>query len=104
MLLTDPGDADVGFFADRLGVELELAETDRVRLELVAAEPRRTGPDDDGSTAFVVTFHGPASPVLDQGTWTLRGAGMDLPLFVVPAGPTEDDQAMRYDAVFTRLT
>ena len=103
MLLTDPGEADVRFFEERLGAELVLAETDRVRLELVAAEPRRTGPDDDGTTAFVVTFHGPPAPVLEQATWTLRGDEIDMPLFVVPTGPTEDARAMCYDAVFTRL-
>jgi len=49
-----------------------------------------------------VIFKGPASPLLQQGTYVLLHAGMgQVALFLVPLGPQSG--GMVYEAVFTRL-
>jgi hypothetical protein len=51
---------------------------------------------------FSVIFTGPASPWLQQGTYTLLHPQMQgLTLFLVPLGPR--DGRMVYEAVFARL-
>ena len=52
---------------------------------------------------FSVTFAGPPSPWLPQGTYALlHPQREELWLFLVPLGPRAD--RMIYEAVFTRLT
>lgn len=51
---------------------------------------------------FSLVFAGPASPWLQQGTYTLIHPQLfELALFLVPIGPGKD--GMRYEAVFSRL-
>ncbi|HEX4007810.1 MAG TPA: hypothetical protein VHX60_16670 [Acidobacteriaceae bacterium] len=51
---------------------------------------------------FSLTFAGPLSPSLPQGTYSLQPPQREeLSLFLVPLGPRGD--AMIYEAVFTRF-
>lgn len=69
-------------------LELEMAEvTDRSNAQI---------------EQFSVVFTGPASPWLQQGTYSLLHGEMgELGLFLVPLGPR--DERMFYEAVFSRL-
>lgn len=71
-----------------LALELEMAEvTDRSNAQI---------------EQFSVIFNGPATPWLQQGTYSLLHAGMgEVNLFLVPLGPR--DGQMFYEAVFSRL-
>lgn len=58
-----------------------------------------TGPDGTQRRQFSLLFTGPASPALEQATWTVRHAGLgETALFLVPLGPRAD--RMRYEAAF----
>ncbi|MBU2698244.1 MULTISPECIES: DUF6916 family protein [Pimelobacter] len=57
------------------------------------------GPDGAQRRQFSLLFTGPATPVLEQATWTVRHAGLgETALFLVPLGPSGD--RMRYEAAF----
>ncbi|AIY18090.1 hypothetical protein GUY44_24715 [Pimelobacter simplex] len=57
------------------------------------------GPDGTQRRQFSLLFSGPATPVLEQATWTVRHAGLgETALFLVPIGPRDD--RMRYEAAF----
>jgi len=85
-------------FAEHLNTVFRVEEPLALPLELSAV--------DEGSNAqveqFSLTFTGPESPWLRQGTYALKHetAG-EIELFLVPLGPR--DGRMIYESVFARL-
>lgn len=52
--------------------------------------------------AFSLIFHGPAEPLLPQGTYSLRNATLgELALFTVPLGPVPGEDGLRYEVIFS---
>jgi len=78
-------------------------------LRLASADDLRENPRADSGagrrTPFSLMFHGPATPLLPQGTYPLRHDTIgDFPLFLVPLGPVRNGPEMglmRYEAIFT---
>jgi hypothetical protein len=91
-------------FRDRVGERFHVAVGDQaVELELAEAtestEAGGPGPDGQERQQFSLVFRGPASAVLQQGTYQVTNAGMgELDLFLVPLGP--DGDSMQYEAAF----
>jgi hypothetical protein len=92
-------------FSGRLGDPFEVTVDDGPALTLVLAESSLgeelggPGPEGQERLQFSLTFRGPATPFLPQGTYELSHAELgELPLFLVPLGPQDDD--MRYEAAF----
>ncbi len=53
--------------------------------------------------AFSLVWRGPAQPILPQAIYQLRHPALSAPLdvFLVPLGPDNSAQGIRYEAVFT---
>jgi hypothetical protein len=65
----------------------------------VSAQPGGRGPEGQERAQFSLVFHGPAEPVLRQGTYVVSHEALgDQEMFLVPLGPGAD--AMRYEAAF----
>lgn len=85
------------------GFEMALDDGGTLALELTeattSAEPGGAGPDGQQRDQFSLVFHGPAAPVVPQGTYLLAHDDLgELELFLVPLGP--DPGGMRYEAAF----
>lgn len=99
----DLGDITVETFAGREGQRFWITFADaELDLELNTV---REAPDDWGSTGkrkqFSLIFHGPLEPVLGSQIWPLEHDELDkLEVFMVPVGPNEANDAMRYEVVF----
>ena len=92
-------------FSGRVGEPFEVTVDDRAPLALVLAESSLgtelggPGPEGQERSQFSLTFTGPATTFLPQGTYQLNHAELgELSLFLVPLGPQGDD--MRYEAAF----
>jgi hypothetical protein len=101
----DIADATLGFFRDRISQSFTVAagEASSLQLELLAAEPLRSGPSGvDPDRSFTLEFEGPTDAILSQGTFTVTHSDLDpAPIFLVPVLRT--DNGVRYQAVFNRL-
>lgn len=96
---------DADDFSALVGDPFEVALPDGAALALALDEVAvrdaagGTGPDGAERRQFSLLFSGPATPVLEQATWTVRHAGLgELALFLVPLGPRTE--RMRYEAAF----
>jgi hypothetical protein len=92
-------------FSGRIGESFEVTVDDTAPLGLVLAESSLgtelggPGPEGQERSQFSLTFRGPATPFLPQGTYELDHAELGaLSLFLVPLGPEGDE--MRYEAAF----
>jgi hypothetical protein len=84
-------------FEPHVGSDFVVTDTVRFRLDAVEAGHPRPEP---ARQPFALLFSGPPEPVIDQTTLRLVHAELgELDVFVVPIGA--DDEAVRYEAVFT---
>lgn len=65
-------------------------------LVLAGIEPIPHSPRPGGG--FRLTFRGPTTPYLPQGTYAFRFGDAELAIFIVPLGPR--DEHMQYEAIF----
>jgi hypothetical protein len=97
------GDITVETFAGREGQRFWITFTD-AELDLELATVTRA-PEHYGSTGkrdpFSVIFHGTLEHVLPAQIWPVQHEELGtMEFFLVPLGPNEAGEAMRYEAVF----
>jgi hypothetical protein len=100
----DVGDVTVETFAGREGQRFWIKFSD-AELDLELAEVNRV-PDDWGRPPerepFAVVFHGTLEHVLPQQIWPVDHEELGrIEMFLAPIGPTDTNDAMQYEAVFS---
>jgi len=84
-------------FAGSEGTAYEVAvEGESVELVLESATDLPSSPRPEGG--FRLSFRGPAEPILPQGIYPFRAAGLDCEIFVVPIA--SDAGGTIYEAIF----
>jgi len=91
--LTDPTNADRGFYEARIGTTFTTSVGDGSAVELVLEAVEGLGPG-----SFVVRFTGPPRPVLGQGIRDLVGPTHSIGLFLAPVAAAGG--GVTYEAVF----
>jgi Domain of unknown function (DUF6916) len=89
------------FIGQRFRV-VAIAEHD---VDLMLTEVDEPDSSDARVSSFALLFEGPVEIQLAQGTWQLNlENGDSVGLFLVPLGPTRDNDRMEYESSFSRLT
>ncbi|MBS0206160.1 MAG: hypothetical protein JSS49_24970 [Planctomycetes bacterium] len=95
-------------FSPHTGSTFQVVAYGQPALELTLAEVEDLSVEDDlrdpniRSQPFSLIFHGPMSPLAQQGVYDLTHAALgSLSLFLVPLGPgRKTPQFMQYQAIF----
>lgn len=94
-----PEQLTVETFAPAIGDAFEVDAGEAGALELTLADVRAVPAESASRDPFVLTFTGPADPVLAQRTFPFRHPSIgSLVIFIVPIARNEDTAT--YEAVF----